>query len=101
MESFVLYFVFSVAQVFDTYRLVYLFHLESFGSEGTVGENDSIRAKVAIVRFVSEVASYSHVVTGTVRCRHFDTLIHPVPDETTDKCRIVFIRFPVFFKVTY
>ena len=100
MKSFIGYFIVSVTFSCNADWLMYFLYFIRFGRKSTVGKDDSVCTEVTIIRLVAKISSYSHIITFTVRCWHLDTLVYPVPDKTTEKCRITFVCFPIFLEVT-
>ena len=100
MESFISQLIFSTSHSLNPYRLMHFLYFISLGRIRTVGEYNTIRAEVAVIRSIAEISSEGHIIIGTVRSRHLNTLIYPIPDKTADKCRITFISLPIFLKVS-
>src|SRR5262245_32157118 len=83
---------------FHLYRLVHFLHLPHGWVKRPTWEDDSITTKAEAARLVAKIATIGIPLLAVLAGLQ-NTLIHPIPDETTPQTRMRLDHFPVFFQV--
>lgn len=79
-------------------KLIYLFHFKQRGLRGSVGLNDTVEDKVAVVGYVAEIAALRPFDRAVV-FNLFDALIRKVPDKPACESVVSQKFFPVIVEV--
>ena len=79
--------------------MIYLFHFKQRGLRGSVGLNDTVEDKVAVVGYVAEVAALRPFDRAVV-FNLFDALIRKVPDKPACESVVSQKFFPVIVEVS-